>query len=95
MAKEQKIVNINVLGRDYPVKCSDQEEKELLDIEAKLDKQLTQYRLKYERLDNHDCLSMALIQILMDGRQSAQGAVIKANIKKVDRLQSLLAEALS
>ncbi len=95
MAKEQKVVNINVLGRDYPVRCSDQEEKELLEIEAKLKQQLNQYRLKYERLDNHDCLSMALIEILMDARQSVSGQVLKSSIKKVDRLQSLLSEALS
>lgn len=95
MPKGQKVVNINVLGRDYPVKCSEQEEKELLEIEEKLKRQLNQYRLKYERLDNQDCLSMALIEVLMDGRQSSQGEVLETSMRKVDRLQSILIEALS
>lgn len=95
MSKEQKVVNINVLGRDYPVRCTTQEERELLEIEEKLKRQLNQYRLKYERLDNQDCLSMALIEILMDARQSAQVEVLDASIRKVDRLRTILAQALS
>ncbi|MEL6390462.1 MAG: cell division protein ZapA [Bacteroidota bacterium] len=87
-------VILNVLGRDYPVKCSDDEHKQLMAVESRLDRQLSQYRLKYEQLDHQDCLSMALIEILMDRAGSTEGKLVEEHRDKLDQLASLLSAEL-
>lgn len=95
MAKTQKVVNVNVLGRDYPVKCSESEAEELKQVEIRLNRQLNQYRLKYVQLDKQDCLSMALIENLMEAFQSQQEEMISRCNLKIDRLEELLEPHLS
>lgn len=95
MAKTQHVVNVNVLGRDYPVKCSESEAEELKQVEVRLNRQLNQYRLKYVQLDKQDCLSMALIENLMEAFQSQQEELLSLCNKKIDRLEELLLPHLS
>ena len=95
MAKTQNVVNINVLGRDYPVKCSESEAEELKQVEIRLNRQLNQYRIKYVQLDKQDCLSMALIENLMEAFQSQQEELLSLCNKKIDRLEELLLPHLS
>lgn len=91
MSKEYNVVNVNVLGRDYPVKCSESEAEELKKVEKELNRQLNQYRLKYVQLDKQDCLSMALIENLMDTFQSQQEELEVTCHETIDRLEALLA----
>lgn len=95
MAKDTHVYHLNILGREYPIKCSQQEEIELKEIEEALKMRLSQYRLKYEKLDNQDVLSMALIEILMDHRQSAQAESMTSSMDKLDRIHSLLQDSIS
>ena len=43
MEKTNNVVNVNVLGRDYPVKCTESEAIELKKVEKSLNQQLNQY----------------------------------------------------
>ena len=90
MAKTTKVVNINVLGRDYPVKCTEAEAIELRKVEQSLNRQLNQYRLKYVQLDKQDCLSMALIENLMETFQSQHDKSISLCFEKIDKMEELL-----
>ncbi len=91
MDKTYNVVNVNVLGRDYPVKCTESEAEELRKVEKSLDQQLKQYRLKYVQLDKQDCLSMALIENLMDAFQSQKEGTEEEIHQKLDRLEELVA----
>ena len=95
MGKTHNVVNINVLGRQYPVKCTESEAEELRKVEHSLNRQLNQYRLKYVQLDKQDCLSMALIENLMDAFQSHQEEFETKCMKKIDHLEELLLPHLS
>ena len=95
MEKPYDVVNVNVLGRDYPVKCTSSEAEELKQVEKNLNKQLNQYRLKYVQLDKQDCLSMALIENLMETFQSQQDGVEAKCLEKLDRLEEMLTPHLS
>ena len=95
MDERKEVVHVNVLGRDYPVKCTPKEGEELKGVEKDINRQLNQYRLKYVQLDKQDCLSMALIENLMDKWQSADGAIIDECHHKLDRLEALIAPHLS
>lgn len=91
MEKTNNVVNVNVLGRDYPVKCTESEAIELKKVEKSLNQQLNQYRLKYVQLDKQDCLSMALIENLMEKFQSQKGGLEDQCNQTIDRLEDLLA----
>ncbi len=95
MKKTHNVVNVNVLGREYPVKCTESEAEELRKVEISLNRQLNQYRLKYVQLDKQDCLSMALIENLMDTFQSHQEEIETQCMEKIDRLEELLLPHLS
>lgn len=95
MEKTNNVVNVNVLGRDYPVKCTESEAIELKKVEKSLNQQLNQYRLKYVQLDKQDCLSMALIENLMEKFQSQKGEVEDQCNQTIDRLEGLLAPHIS
>lgn len=91
MDKTYNVFNVNVLGRDYPVKCTESEAKELKRVEKGLNQQLNHYRLKYVQLDKQDCLSMALIENLMEVLPSKEKEINNELIDTVDRLEELLA----
>lgn len=91
----KKVFNVNVMGRNYPVKCTEEEEKDLIIVEDQLKQQLNNYRLKYEQLDTQDCLSMALIENQMNAFSSVQADKDKALTKRIDRLQEELSAHLS
>lgn len=55
-------MEVAILNRRYPLKGSDKDQAALTELEQNLNQQLKQYKLKYEQLDNQDCLSMALIE---------------------------------
>lgn len=95
MDKKFKAVNINVMGRNYPVKCTPEEEDQLISVEERLKQQLNQYRLKYEQLDTQDCLSMALIENQMEALESVKSHTEQANIDKIERLQQELLHHIS
>jgi len=95
MEKPYDVVNVNVLGRDYPVKCSEEEAVKLKQVERNLNQQLNQYRLKYVQLDKQDCLSMALIENLMEDFQSQQDGLEAKCMASLDQLEALLAPHLS
>ena len=95
MSDSYDVVNVNVLGRDYPVKCSQSEAVELQKVESRINQQLNQYRLKYVQLDKQDCLSMALIENLMEKWQASDGALLDECHHKIDRLEALIASHLS
>ena len=84
------VVNVNVLGRDYPVKCTEKEAEELKEVEKQLNRQLNQYRLKYVQLDKQDCLSMALIENLMNTFQSREESLEMECMDRIAQLESLL-----
>jgi len=90
MEEPYEVVNVNVLGRDYPVKCRDNEAEELKKVEKTLNRQLNQYRLKYVQLDKQDCLSMALIENVMESFSSQKDTVEKECLERIDRLQDRL-----
>lgn len=91
MDKTYNVLNVNVLGRDYPVKCTESEAEELKRVEKGLNQQLNQYRLKYVQLDKQDCLSMALIENLMEELPSKEKEINNELIDTIDRLEELLA----
>ncbi len=95
MDERTDVIHVNVLGRDYPVKCTPKEGEELKGVEKDINRQLNQYRLKYVQLDKQDCLSMALIENLMEKWQSSDGELIDACHGKIDRLEALMAPFLS
>jgi len=95
MDERKDVVHVNVLGRDYPVKCTSEEGEKLKGVEKDIYRQLNQYRLKYVRLDTQDCLSMALIENLMEKWQSADGESLEECHHKIDRLEALMAPHLS
>ena len=81
-----EVVNVNVLGRDYPVKCRGNEAEELRKVEKQLNRQLNQYRQKYVQLDKQDCLSMALIENVMESFSSQVESAEKQCIQRLDDL---------
>jgi len=91
----KKVFTVNIMGRNYPVKCTEEEEKDLIRVEEQLKQQLNNYRLKYEQLDIQDCLSMALIENQMNAFNSVQADRDKALVKRIDRLQEELSETIS
>ena len=93
--KPKKVFNVNVMGRTYPVKCTEEEEQDLIRVEEQLKQQLNTYRLKYEKLDTQDCLSMALIENQMNAFQSVQADKDNALIKRIDRVQQELLQNIS
>lgn len=95
MQEQNNVVNINVLGRDYPVKCTKEEAEELRTVEKKLNAQLNQYRLKYAQLDKQDCLSMALIENHVDTLSASKDSIEATCMDKIDRLEALIAEHIS
>jgi len=95
MDERTDVVHVNVLGRDYPVKCTTDEGKQLKGVEKDINRQLNQYRLKYVQLDTQDCLSMALIENLMEKWQTSDGALLDECHHKIDRLEALIASHLS
>lgn len=74
MKKEEKGLEVNILGRSYPLRGTEQDLGILETIEETLNHQLKQYKLTYEQLDNQDCLSMALIE---NHFASAQKEIVK------------------
>lgn len=90
MRTEQKVVNINILGRDYPVRCTPEEALELQEVEKDLNDQLNKYRLKYAQLDKQDCLSMALIENQMAQMQTAKDEFRSQCLNTLDHLDVLL-----
>ncbi len=94
MKEQYKQRNINIMGRDYPVKCTSEEEHLLIHIERDLKQQLNQYRLKYEQLDIQDCLSMALIENQLAARQSAQNTSEQPYFDRIDKLTHKLMQHL-
>lgn len=94
MEKVYDVVNVNVLGRDYPVKCTAEEAVKLKEVEKSLNQQLNQYRLKYVQLDKQDCLSMALIENLMETFQSQQEETEAKCMNKLESLEEILAPHL-
>ncbi len=95
MSEEFSVVNVNVLGRDYPVKCTPVEAEALKKVEKELGQQLNQYRLKYVQLDKQDCLSMALIETRMEEMPSKENELINECISTIDHLESMLAPFIS
>ena len=95
MSDPYNVVNVNVLGRDYPVKCTESEAVELQKVETNINQQLNQYRLKYVQLDKQDCLSMALIENQMAGLPSKEQEVVDNCLTIVDRLEKLISERIS
>ncbi|MFT4566687.1 MAG: cell division protein ZapA (FtsZ GTPase activity inhibitor) [Saprospiraceae bacterium] len=95
MEKDYTAVKINIMGRDYPVKCTKNEEQQLVNVEERLKQQLNQYRLKYQQLDTQDCLSMALIENQMDSLQSVQSELEQSYIDRIDHMQQELLRHIS
>ena len=95
MSDSYDVVNVNVLGRDYPVKCTKSEAEELQEVESRINLQLNQYRLKYVQLDKQDCLSMALIENQMDSLPSKEETDYNECITILDRLEQLVSEHIS
>lgn len=95
MTKDYTSVRIHVMGRDYPVKCTPEEEQQLANVEEKLKLQLNSYRLKYQQLDTQDCLSMALIENQLETLQSVQSELEKSYVDRIDQLQQELLSHIS
>lgn len=88
-------VTITLEGRKYPVKCTAEEAVELKQVEKMLQRQLTQYRLKYAQLDKQDCLSMALIENQVESLSTRSAGLFDDCIEKLDYLESLLDARIS
>lgn len=92
--EEYTRVVITLFGREYPVKCTEEESIKLKQAEKALIQQLNSYRIKYAQLDDQDCLSMALIEnelkLLGIGESERKLEIIS----KLDRLDELLSSAL-
>ena len=95
MKKGQRTVNVNILGRNYPVKCSGSEVDELKRAERVLNTQLKQYMLTYDQIDKQDCLSMALIENQLSPDNSAIFETESICMDKLNRLENLLDESLN
>lgn len=90
MKADHIVVNINIQGRDYPVRCTPAEAEELQSVEKELNEQLNKYRLKYAQLDKQDCLSMALIENQMNVLQSNKDDMRNQCITKLDNIETLI-----
>jgi cell division protein ZapA (FtsZ GTPase activity inhibitor) len=97
MNKEEQPMEVAILGRKYPLKASDKDKTVLIELEQVLNHQLKEYKLKYEQLDNQDCLSMALIEnhLISTQKDAAANISFTQEIeKKLLHIDQLLSDIL-
>ncbi len=93
MTNTFKVVNLNIHGRNYPVKCNEQEAIRLKSLEKSINERLQFFKLEYAQLDKQDCLSMALIEAHMVEAPKSNGH--EPLIDEVILLKAKLSAALS
>ena len=94
MNNDLKKIEINVSGRKYPVRISDQEEASIREIEEQVNDKINEFRLKYTGINQEDCLSMVLLTYAFDLHKSANYEFDKDIQIKLDKIESALNEAL-
>jgi cell division protein ZapA (FtsZ GTPase activity inhibitor) len=95
MAKNKMTrVVLKVLGREYPVKCTEDEGRQLEAVQHALNQQLNNYKIKYAQLDNQDCLSMALIENELRLIQLSEEKDETQVLAKIDQITSRLEASL-
>ncbi len=88
-----KVVNLNIQGRNYPVKCNEEEAIRLKSLEKSINDRLQFFKLEYAQLDKQDCLSMALIEAHMS--ENNDSSETEFLIDTVKTLNQRLAQALT
>lgn len=89
-----KKIEINVSGRKYPVKVSDQEESSIRKIETQVNDKIKEFKLRYAGINQEDCLSMVLLTYAFDLHKSSNFPHDQGMVAKLDNLEMMLDEAL-
>ncbi|HMQ06617.1 MAG TPA: cell division protein ZapA [Saprospiraceae bacterium] len=92
---EYKRLELTIAGRTYPIKVNGDEEKQVRDIENRLNKQIRQFQLQYKERDKLDSVIMALLTESFEHSKKDQSPADTQQVeKKLDQLDRLLDSAL-
>lgn len=94
MPDRDKRVEFNILGRVYPVNSKELDGEKVEIVSTYINRQISQYKIKYAQLDNQDCLSMALIEKYLDDKGDNQKSEEQYIVNKLDKLSQLIEEQL-
>ena len=92
MSEESKSVEINILGRVYPISVNDEsEKKDIREVEETIKYLIDQFKGSYAYKDDKDLLAMAVIQfaskaVFFEQESKNLSTNIKKKIDEIDRL---------
>ena len=86
-----KSIEVNIAGRKYPVKVTEEEEILVLDIVNEVNQKLKDFQTTYRMKDKQDHLSMALLTYALDNaKQKGSSGIMDEIQKKTQSLFSAL-----
>ena len=89
-----RTINVNVAGRMFPVKVTEEEEIAVRQIEKDLNHRIKEFQLEYATKDKHDAISMTLLTYAFDLHKSKKITENIAVDNKLDIIEDILDEAL-
>lgn len=92
--KDLQKIEINVHGRKFPVKITEEEEVSVRKIEKQVNDKIKEFKLRYTGIEMEDCLSMVLLTYAFDLHKSSNFLHDQQFTAKMDELESMLDTAL-
>jgi len=87
-------LNINIVGRSYPIKVIEGEEIIAKNIEKELNQKINDFRINYKDVDDQDVLVMVLLSYAFETEKSTQSSSNQVD-QKVAILEKLVENTLS
>ena len=84
-----KSISIRIAGRSYPLKIEKEDEIFIRKIVDEVNEKVKKFQLNYQRKDQQDCLSMALLTYAVDYhslKESSKQKDLQRKIRQIDIL---------
>ena len=82
-------VKINILGREYPITTTPEEEDKFIKANQLIEEKIKLFRDTFKINDNQDLLAMVAFDAVVD-KLNSQSALVNENNKSSEQLSSLL-----
>jgi len=92
MANKLQSREIRIGSRKYPVKLTDGEFQKAHSIENEINDRISDFQLKYEKLDHQDCVSMALISYAFELYHQVENNSGQPVTERISSIQAMLEE---
>jgi len=89
MSQDLIKTNIKIVGRNYPLKVTKDEQVIASSVEKKINAMLQELQQVYPDMDIQDCMSMALIKIGFEQQNDIPKEVIE-KLQSVDNILSVI-----